>query len=288
MFASMFAPTLALAAAGSDPVVAERGSLDITANQARALVSATDGALRRRLTTDPAALEAFLRNLLLQRAVLGEARAQKWEQRADVAAALQRARDQVIAQSFLAAQAPLPAGYPSEADIQSAYAQNRAQLMQPRTYHVTQLFIPATATHDDDGRRRLAEWQAKLAHSHANFDTAFGNVAGAHYADLGFLPETSLIEPVKTAVAGMLEGTVSEPVCTPEGCALIHLLATRPAGPAPVADVHDRLADALRQRRVSQEEQAYANTLLAHEPIRLNDVQLAHLAVDEARGGPAP
>ena len=272
----MFASAVA-AGNTPDPVVAERGASRITASQAHAMVADTEGDLHQRITADPAALRAFLRDALLQRAVLAEAHAQKWEQRPEVAAALKRAHDRVVAASFVAAQAPLPAGYPSDADVQAAYVQNRAQMMQPRTYHLTQIVVPAASLHGDDGRRRLAELRLRVQSGHADFDTAASSVADSHYADLGFLPETSLLPEVKSAVAGLLEGAVSDPVCTAGGCFLLRLVATRPAGQAPLADMRDRLVRALRQQRVAQEEQAYANTLLQRQPVRVNEAELARL-----------
>ncbi len=280
--AAALALALASAAAAgaesaADPVLAERGAARITASQARAMLAGTEGELRRRLATDPAALRGFLRDALLRQAVLDEARAQKWEQRPDVAAALQRAHDQVVAASFLAAQAALPAGYPSEAEIQAAYAQTKAQLMQPRTYHVMQIFLPAASLHGDEGRRRLAELRSRIQHGRAGFDAAAAG-ADARGADLGFLAETALIPAVRSAVAGLPEGSVSDPVCSPGGCSLLRLVATRPAGPAPLADVRDRLVRALRQQRVAQEEQAYADALLQRQPVRVNEIELARLA----------
>jgi hypothetical protein len=44
-----------------------------------------------------------------------------------------------------------------------------------------------------------------------------------------------------------------------------------------LADVRDKLVAALKQQKLAQGEQAYANTLLAKVPIRLNESQLAHL-----------
>ncbi len=83
---------------------------------------------------------------------------------------------------------------------------------------------------------------------------------------------------MKTAVAGLLEGAVSDPVCTQGGCFLLRLVATRPAAPAPLPEMRDRLSRALRQQRVTQEEQAYANALLEHQPVRVNEIELARLA----------
>jgi peptidylprolyl isomerase len=226
-------------------------------------------------------MQEFLRNVLLQQAILDEARAQKWDQRPEVAALLQRARDQVLTQSFLSAQAPVPAGYPSEAEVQAAYDQNKNRLMQPRTYHLAQIVLTSATAHGDDARKRLADLRARLLRGRVNFEESAKTIAGAKYADLGFASEAQLSEAVKAAVVGLPEGGITEPLCAPGGCTLFRLIATRPAGPAPLADVHEQLVRALRQQKAREAAQAYASALLAKQPIQINEIQLAHLS-----GGP--
>jgi peptidylprolyl isomerase len=279
----VFAAALALSvhaacAADTDPVVAERGTSEITASQARALIAAAEPETRHRLVTDPAALKEFLRNVLLQQAIIQEALAQKWEQKPEVVALLQRAHDQVLAQTFLNAQAPVPAGFPSEADVQAAYDQNKSRFMQPRTYHLTQIFLPASAFHGDEGRKRLVDLRTRLTRSHTKFEDGTKLLANTRFADIGFVPDTALVEAAKPAIVGLPDGGISEPICTPGGCTLLHLVSTRPAGPAPIGDVHEQLVRALRQQKAQQVAQAYANALLAKQPIQLNEIQLAHLA----------
>jgi parvulin-like peptidyl-prolyl isomerase len=75
----------------------------------------------------------------------------------------------------------------------------------------------------------------------------------------------------------MLEGQVTPPLCTQPGCALLKLVATRPAGPAPLPEVRDGLVRLMRQQKERQGEQAYANTLLAQVPVRIDEIQLSHL-----------
>jgi len=265
-------------AADADPVVAERGTSQITASQARALIASADPQTRHKLLTDPAALKEFLRNLLLQQAIIQEALAQKWEQKPEIIALLQRARDQVLAQSFLNSQAPVPAGFPTDAEVQTAYDQNKNRFMQPRSYHLVQIFLPVSAYHGDEGRKRMADLRTKLTRSRTKFEDATKLLPNSRFADLGFVPDSDLIEAAKPAIVGLPEGGISEPICTPGGCTLLRLVSTRPAGPAPLGDVHEQLVRALRQQKAQQVAQAYANALLAKQPIQLNEIQLAHLA----------
>ncbi len=263
-----------LAATSPDPIVAVRGTDQITASQVRTLIAATDGQTRAKLAADPKALQDVVRNALIQRGVLAAARAANWERRPEVTAMLARTRDAALAQSFLASHAAPPPGYPSEAEIQAAYEQAKSQLMQPRVYHVSQAAIPlpptATTQQIEAARRTLAGARDGFAAGHPP--------TGVEMLDLGWVPENRLQPMARDAVSGLLEGQVSAPVCTRSGCALLKLVATRQAGPAPLADVRDGLIRLLRQQKERQGEQDYENALLARAPVRIDEIALAQLA----------
>lgn len=273
------AALLCLAAAAPDPVVAVRGNDAITASQARALIAAADPDARHRLQTDPTAITALVRDTLLQHAVLAEAEAHHWDQTPEIAALLRRTRETVLLQSYLAAQAKIPAAYPTEADIEAAYNQNKGQLLQPRTYHLLQASLPtAPGQSNDAAQQKLTALQKDIAHGRAKFQDAASHVPGVQVTDIGWQPENRLLPAARDAVSGLLEGQVSPPVCSPAGCALLQLTSTRPAGPAPLADVRDSLIRALRQQKQRELEQAYSNALLAKQPVQVNEIELSHLA----------
>jgi peptidylprolyl isomerase len=270
------AAAILLGAAAPDPVVAVRGTDQITANQVRALIAGADPQTRAKLTQDPAALQNLIRNALLQRAILAAAHAANWDRKPEVAALLARTREVTIAQSFLAAHAAPPAGYPSDAEIQAAYEQAKPQLMQPRAYHITQEFITLP---DNSSQAQIDQARHTLAALHDGFAATHPPKppAGVQTADLGWVPETRLQQAAKDAVSGLLEGQVSAPICTKSGCALLKLAATRPAGPAPLPEVRDNLVRLMKQQKEHQGEQDYANTLLAQQPVRVDEIQLSHL-----------
>jgi hypothetical protein len=276
-----FGALVLIAAAAPDPVVAVRGADQITASQVRALIAGADPTTRARLNNDPKALQDAIRNALLQRGVLQAARAVHWDRRPDIVALLNRTRDAEIAQTFLASHAAPPPAYPSDAEIQAAYQRATPQLMQPRGYHLAQLFItlphgaPPAAT--GQATKTLAALRNAFAAPHAPASPPLALPQGVQSADLGWVAEDRLQPAARDAVSGLLEGQVAPPVCTPAGCALLKLLATRPAGPPPLADVRDGLVRLMRQQKERQGEQAYADTLLAQDPVRIDEIQLSHL-----------
>ncbi len=130
----------------------------------------------------------------------------------------------------------------------------------------------------DAAQQKLAALQKDIVRGRVKFQDAARQVTGVRVTDIGWQPENRLLPAARDAVAGLLEGQVSAPVCSPAGCALLQLVATRPAGPAPLADVKDSLVRALRQQKQRQLEQAYSNVLLAKQPVQVNEIELSHLA----------
>ena len=100
---------------------------------------------------------------------------------------------------------------------------------------------------------------------------------GVKYLDLGWVTDGQLIPSVKSAIAGLPEGAMTDPVCTENGCHLIRLVATRAAGPAPLADIHDALVKAMRQQKQAELQRAYASSLLAKQPVAINEIELSRL-----------
>jgi len=276
-----FALLLALTAAAPDPIVAVRGSDELTASQVRALIAAVPAEQRKKLEQSPEALRGLIRDTFLQHAILAEASAQKWDQKPDVAALLKRVREQTILQSYVAAQSQPPAGYPSESEVEAAYDHARPQLTQPRTYHLSQLFIPfdadAPANTISEARKTLTALAHDITAGRTQFQDAAKHTAGVHYIDLGWVTESQLQKAAKSAVAGLPEGQVTPPICNADACTLIKLIATRPAGPPPLAEVREQLVQALREQKRKELASAYANSLLTQQPVRVDEIQLSHI-----------
>jgi hypothetical protein len=270
---------LLLAAAAPDPVVAVRGNDSLTASQVRALIAASPAETQKQIARNPDALTTLIRDTLLQHAILAEAAAQHWDQKPAVAALLARTRETAILQSFLAAQGQIPAGFPTDADIQAAYDHEKAHLLRPRAYHLAEAFQPLSAASpagaQAEAMRKLNQLRREAARTPLE---AAAKRAGLQYADLGWVAEPNLQKAAKEAVSGLLEGQLSDPVCTANGCTLLKLIATRPAGPPALPEVRDQLILALRQQKQQQQAQAYASGLLAKQPVRMDEIQLSHLA----------
>jgi parvulin-like peptidyl-prolyl isomerase len=280
--------SVAVPAFAADPapdVVARLGDTDVTASALRNFVRTLDPAVRSQALADPAVMARLVRAELARIAVLKEAEARKWEQRPEVVQEIQRVRDEAITTSFLKSMSEPPADYPSEAEIQAAYDLNRDGLMAPRQYRLSQIFvgIPAGADPKAEAAARQKADDLALRAKAKGADFAALAKAGSNTrpdeqgGDLGWAEESQIVPEIRTQIAGMAVGEVSDAIRTPSGWHIIRLDDTKPAAPRPLGEIHDSLAAALRQRKAQANEQAYLNGLLAKAPIAVNEAGLKKL-----------
>lgn len=268
--------------------IARRGDIALTEPALRALLQRERPELREQLLRDPQALGQFVRNRMLRLALFDDARGQRFDQRPDIAALAEQARQDAIAEAFVESLSRPEAGFPSETEIQSVYDANRTRFMQPRQYRLSQIFLAVPAdreAEDAAARRKLTEWRAQATAARNRVD--FAELARRHSEDrasaarggtLDWMREDRLAEPVRGAVAGLEEGNVSEPVRTEQGWHLLRVDGTRPAAPAPLAEVRDQLVALLRQQRAQDLTRVALNEMLRREPIQIDEIALGRLA----------
>lgn len=267
--------------AAAQDIVAQRGPIKLSSADVRDLIAHADPALRAKLQTDPAVLSDFVRSRVLRLAMLADAKAKNWEQNPDVAAKLAEGRDDVIVSTYVASLAPVDAAYPTDAEIAAAYEANKATLVRPRQYQLSQIVMLSQAggPADEDTRKKMVALRALATKPKADFaDLARKNSQDKASADrggeIGWLREDQLVPAVKDAVSGLQEGGITEPVRTSDGWHVIKLLATRPAGPVPLAEVRDQLVTAMRQQRAQQATKAAVDDALRRDPIQINEIAL--------------
>jgi peptidylprolyl isomerase len=279
------AALLLTAAAAPADIVAERGDVRLSAADIGAMLDRLDPAQRTQVQATPAALAEFVRDRLLRQTLLAEAHAANWDQNADVIARANDARDAVIVQTYLASRAPPDANYPSEADIAATYAANKERFAVPKQYHAAQIVIlvpaGAAADVDDAAHRRVQELRQQALKPGVDFaDMANRNsqdrATVGRGGDLGWVREDQLVPALRDAVMAMSENAISEPVRSPEAWHIVKLLGTKPASVQPLDQVRDSLVQALRQSMSQQLARAYVAEMLRKEPIKLNEIDLAH------------
>jgi parvulin-like peptidyl-prolyl isomerase len=280
-------PTVAALAASAPPgdVVAQAGSTELTSADVRALVAALPAEQRAQVAGNTEALEQVVRAELVRRAVIAEAKAKGFDRQADTQAQLERVRDEALMRLWVASKSAVPAGYPTENDVQKAYDENRQALTAPTEYRVAQIFIAAPNGGDP---AKLAAALRKAADVAAKLPGAdFGKLAeqqsehaesASRGGDLGYLAESRMLPEIAAAVRNLRPGETVGPVKTAAGLHFLKLV-DRKAGAVPaLPQARDDLVRILRARRAQELQNTYLQGLNTQLNVSVNQIALAKLA----------
>ena len=154
-------------------IVAQRGDVRMTGAELKDTLQSADPAARAQVTATPQSLANFVRERVLNMAVLAEAEGKKWDSQPEIARRIHEARDAVILQTYLASLVPPDPAYPSEADVATAYETNKARLVLPRQFHIAQIVLTvkpdATPQEEEAVHKKALELRAQAVRPKADF-----------------------------------------------------------------------------------------------------------------------
>lgn len=270
---------------GNARLVATLGSVSIDADTVGNWLASMPTEVRDALRSNRAPLEQWLRSQLAERALFAEATAQEWQQRPEVARAIEQATREIVLRSYMNSVSQPPEDFPSEVDMTAAYEQSKNQLVIPARYRLRQIYLAAPANDEsaiEAARTRATELvkQAKtknadfsvLAREHSN-DARSAALGG----DIGLQPLPQLLPEVRPVVSGMKVGDVSDPVQTATGLHILKLEEVQEARHARLNEVDENLRQALRQQRQTQTAQAYMEGLLTSSALSIDGAQITEL-----------
>jgi parvulin-like peptidyl-prolyl isomerase len=269
----------------SGDVIGRVGNADLTADELRAHIAALSARDQAALAQDPALLSQAARMLLANRLVLQEVLARKWDRQPEVTVQLERIRESALIELYLQSVSVPPASFPGDDELQKIYDANRGSLLVPRQYQLSQVFIAAPKDADkaaeDKAKRKLEEVQKKLKAAGAEFD-AIAKTDGDSEGALGWIAEGQIILEIRTQVAGLAKGAITEPVRLDDGWHILKLLDTRAAYTRTLPEVRDQLVQQMRTERANVLRRAYLVELLKQHPPVLNELALSGL-LDSSR-----
>jgi peptidylprolyl isomerase len=278
------APASAPQPAAAGDVIAQAGSIELKSADVRALVASLPATERAAATTNPSALEQLVRSELARRSILSEAKATGFDRQPDTIAAFDRVHDEILVRLWLANKSSAPAAFPSDAELNTAYENNKASLAAPTEYHLAQIFISAP---DDASPDKYAAAMRKAADIAAKLTSAnFGQLAQQQSehaesapkgGDMGFVAENRLAPEIDAAVKNLKPGEVVGPVKSAQGLRFFKLIETKPGAVPSLAEVHDRLVAALRERLANELQQRYLADLNGRLGVSVNEIELAKL-----------
>jgi parvulin-like peptidyl-prolyl isomerase len=272
--------------AADTTVIAKVGENEVRAEDIKPFIEKLSVRDQLVLSKDTAMLNDFVREIIIQQLVYKEALSKKWEQQAQVAAQLDKIRQQAITQSYLQSLSTPPEDFPSQADLQGAYdalKKNNA-LQVPKQYRLAQIYVACPKGCDKDTE---AKAQAKLdAVVKAVKSGDFSTVAKSQSDDassaqrggeLGFLAESQIQPEIRSTLSSLSKGATSDPVRMNDGWHVVKVLEVKEPYTATLDEVKGSLANELRNQRAQVLGKSYLAKLLQQNPVTLNEIAVSKL-----------
>jgi len=272
--------------AADTTVIAKVGENEVRAEDIKPFIEKLSLRDQLILSKDASMLNDFVREIIIQQLVYKEALSKKWEQQAQVAAQLEKIRQQAITQSYLQALSTPPEDYPSQTDLQTAYdalKKNNA-LQVPKQYRLAQIYVACPKGCDKDTE---AKAQVKLdavvkgvksgdfaAVAKSQSDDAASAQRGG---DLGFLAESQIQPEIRSTLSSLSKGATSDPVRMNDGWHVVKVLEVKEPYTATLDEVKGSLANELRNQRAQVLGKAYLAKLLQQYPVTLNEIAVSKL-----------
>ena len=271
-------------AAADNNVIARVGDLDVKLDDVKSALAKLDQREQDAITKDPALLNQVVRLLLVQRLMLNEATTKKWDEKPQVKAAIERARESAITESYLQSISQPAPGYPSETELEIAYDQAKPSLAVGRQWKLAQIYVAApegTAKADlDKAEAKLAEVKKALADKNADFAAlakkhSDESASAAQGGEIGWMVEAQIQPEIREAATKLTAGAQSEAVKMKDGWHILKCLEVKEPSTAPLEQVRTVLIERMRQERAKANSQAYMAALLEKNPVSINEISLA-------------
>ncbi|WP_314383570.1 peptidylprolyl isomerase [Pseudomonas brenneri] len=262
------------------PAVARLGNQQVAVSELQALLATLPAESREQLRANRGALETWIRSRLAQKAVLEQADAQGWRQRPQVEQQTRAATEQIVFRDYLLSVSQVPADYPSAAELQQAYDSGKAQWMTPPLYRVSQIFLAVDDPQSTEAVRRQAQELSRRAQAapaeFSGLASQYSQEPGSagRGADSGLQPLQQLVPEVRSVVAQLKPGAVSQAVQSAAGFHVLKLTEQQPARTASLDELRPRLTEALRAQRQEQIAKAYLESMLNTATLSIDGAQL--------------
>lgn len=284
--ASLLSPLLP-AVRAADDVIARVAGTEIKAGQVKPFLAGLSEPDREALLKSPAALSQTVRSLILQQLLFKEALAAGWDKTAEVTEQIERLKQAVVAESYLGSIAKIPDGYPSEQEVKSLYEARREDLKVPRQLELAQIYVAVPPDADKAGQEKAkaridAAAQAAKAAKAGDFAAAAREMSderesASRGGTLGWLAESQIQPEIRTKVAALPKGSVTEPIRLADGWYVVRVIDTKDAHTATFEEVKAQLVRLLQAERARANREAYLAKLQQQNPIALDELALDQL-----------
>jgi parvulin-like peptidyl-prolyl isomerase len=274
------------ALAYDNPVIAKVGDSEVKAEDVKPYLEKLPVRDQLLLSKDASALNAFVRELIVQQLVYKEALSKKWDQQSQIQSQLDRVRQQAITQSYLQSMATPAQEFPTQDDLQAAYEalkKNNA-LQVPKQYHLSQIYVAcpkgADKAVEEKAKAKLESVQKALkggdfaAVAKSQSDDVSSSARGG---DLGTLPENQIQPEILEAVTSLSKNSISDPVRLSDGWHILKVSEIKDPYTASLDEIRTPLANELRSQKAQILAKAYLAKLLQQNPVTLNEIAVSKL-----------
>jgi parvulin-like peptidyl-prolyl isomerase len=271
-------------ARAADDLIARVGDQEIKSAQVAPYLENLSGPDRAALLKNPAALSQAVRTLILQQILLKEAIAAGWDKTPEVAEQLDRLRQGAIAETYLQSIAKVPEGFPSEEEIKTVYEARKSELQVPTQIRLAQIFIavPKDAPKEAQDKVKARIDEVAKAAKAGDFaavarEKSEERETASRGGEVGWLAENQIQPEIRSKVAALSKGSVSEPIRLADGWYVVKVLEVKEAHTATLDEVKDQLVKLLRTERARANREAYLSKLQQQNPIALDELGLSKL-----------
>ena len=274
----------AISLQAAEDVIARVGDQEIKASQILPYLNNLSEADRSALLKNPAALSQAVRTLILQQILFKEAASAGWDKTPEIAAQLDRLRQGAVAETYLQSIAKVPDGYPSEDDVKAVYEARKADLQVPAQIRLAQIYIaiPKDAAKDAQDKVKLRIDEISKTAKAGDFSAVAREKSeeretASKGGEVGWLAESQIQPEIRSKVASLPKGAVTDPIRLPDGWYVIKVLDLKEAHTATFDEVRSQLITALRNERARANREAYLARLQQQNPVALDELGLSKL-----------
>jgi peptidyl-prolyl cis-trans isomerase C len=179
----------------------------------------------------------------------------------------------ILMQKLLDKRAPVKV--PADA-VERYYKDNQEQFQHPAEVRASHILFRAPKDSDGSTAKKKAEdtlARLQKGEDFAKLATELSEDPGSaeNGGDLGFFAREAMVKPFADAAFALTVGQLSDVVQTDFGFHIIKVTETRPAGVAPLPEVHERLEQFLQEQERDKQEHAYVEELKKKAKIEIVD-----------------
>lgn len=272
--------------AQNDAVLGRAGEKEVLVEEIRPALNGLSEVEIESLSRDPAALSKLVRSLVVQRLVLQQALAKKWDEQPEVAERIRHAREVAITDSFLKSVSQPPDSYPNEAELRAAYEARRATLVMPRSFRIAQIYISDPRGQDKEtakkARERVDTVRERVRAPKSDFaaiarEFSEERESAARGGEIGWLTEQQIQPEILAKLPELSFNVVSEALRLEDGWHFIKVMDARQPFTPPLEQIRGELTRQLRAERTRAATQEYLSKLLQEAPLVINELALSKL-----------